>query len=53
MYSGLTWGNISQTQFGEWRKGEWKKEAPDGRAVAERKCQGLSFFSKNIRINER
>lgn len=33
--------------------GEWKKEAPDGRKVAERKCQALTFFSKSIRINER
>lgn len=29
------------------------KEAPDGREVAERKCQALAFFSKSIKINER
>lgn len=50
MYSGLMWGNISWTQFGEWRRGEWKRE---GREVAETKCQGLAYLSKNIRINER
>lgn len=35
-----------------WGRGSGGKEASDGRDVAERKYQALSFFSKGIKINE-